>query len=144
VRKLDDVFARGAAGRELVRVGLPANWEFLKAQFFAERDGDGIPDFRGSVLEALAEKPLTAEKRAALRDVLLDGRFDSRWTRAPERVGDDMHRRSAFEAVNAHAGRAVLTEQDENALKDPASSAKALAKVKRVVAEALAPPARQP
>ncbi len=49
-------------------------------------------------------------------------------------MGDDMYRQLGMRAVNAHARKELLTDQDKYALTDPAKSEKALLDVIRKVA----------
>ncbi|MEI8373806.1 MAG: HEAT repeat domain-containing protein [Planctomycetota bacterium] len=135
MRTEGDLFVRGAVAQELIRVGLPENGEFLKKEFFAETGRkSGFPDLRQAMLQALGQSPLTPPKRTALVDIVLDERFVPLWTQPNHRMGDDMYRQYAMQAVNAHAGKALLTDQDKYALTDPAKSEKALAEVCRKVA----------
>ena len=125
---------RGRLAAELVRVGLPGNWDFLKKEFFAETESKDLGDIRQLILWALGEPPLTLPKREALLDVVLDERFASLWTEPNLRMGAGMDRSWAIRAVNAHAGKEVLTDQDARALTDPAKSANALAEILHKVA----------
>jgi hypothetical protein len=130
-----DVTVRGCVAAELIRVGLPENWDFLKKQFFGDNDRkDVIPDIRQTILRSLGAPPLTPAKRAALLEVVLDERFAPLWTQPNRRMGDDMYRQYAIWAINAHAGKELLTDQDKYALPDPAKSEKALVEVLRKVA----------
>ncbi|MGA2500400.1 MAG: hypothetical protein ABSH20_21870, partial [Tepidisphaeraceae bacterium] len=60
-----DLLVRGCLGTELVRVGLPANLDFLTNEFFAETGWKDRTDLRQSVLQALGEPPLTTPKMPA-------------------------------------------------------------------------------
>jgi hypothetical protein len=132
MRTEGDLFLRGHLAAELVRVGLPVNGEFLKKEFFAETGPKvGFPDIRHSILQALGKPPLTPPKREALVELLLDERFAPLWTQRNRRMGDDMYRQYAMWAVNAHAGKELIADQDKYALTDPAKSEKALAEVLR-------------
>ena len=140
VRRLSDVFARGSVARELVRVGLPRNCEFLETEFFAERSRAAIPDLRGAVLQELGTAPLTQEKRKELVRLLLDKRFEPLWTEPRGAMGADQHRRYAIRALNAHAGRELLSDQYDQRLADPLQAGKTLVEVARIVRDALAGP----
>jgi hypothetical protein len=48
-------------------------------------------------------------------------------------MGMDMYRREAARAVNAYAGRVVITIQDEQALVNAETSAGTLAKVRSII-----------
>lgn len=136
IRNSSEVFARGSLARELTRAGLPRNYDFLEAQFFAETKSEGIPDLRGSILTELGAEPLTPEKRLALRKLLLHERFIPLWIQ-PGANGFCLHRYWAVRGVNAHAGRTVLSDQHESSLGNPARSGEALNEVLRTVADAL-------
>jgi len=131
MRSENDVLVRGYFAAELVRVGLPGNWEFLKEQFFAETGWKDRTDVRQSILYALGDEPLTPAKRAALLELVLDKKFTPLWTQPNFRMGDGICRKWAVRAVNAFAGKELLTNEDCNALIDPAKSEKALAEVLR-------------
>ncbi len=79
-----------AYAAELVRVGLPENWPFLKSQFFTEQHSLYYSDLRWTILDALGSAPHTTAQRAALIDLLLDRRFDPLWTEQ-----SDSHRMAA-------------------------------------------------
>jgi hypothetical protein len=140
MRRLSDVFARGSVARELVRVGLPQNREFLETEFFAERSRAAIPDMRGAVLQELGTAPLTQEKRKELVRLLLDKRFEPLWTEPRGAMGADQHRVYALRAVNAHAGKELLSRQYDQRLADPVEAGKTLVEVLRIVHDALARP----
>lgn len=130
VKQLGEVFARGKIARELVRVGLPRNWEFLETEFFAERPQSAIPDLRSSILQELGAEPITGEKRGHLVELLLDKRFEPLWTTpATAGGGDYQHRLDAIRSVNAQAAREVLTDGDDARLRDPAQAAETLKEV---------------
>lgn len=123
-------FNRGDVARELVATALPANCEFLKEQFFAEKNTmNAAPDMRTSIIIALGEPPLTREKRSALIDLLLDERFRAFWTQ-----GDTWQLRdSAVQAVNAHSNSEIITENESHALTNPEKSEATLADVLKKV-----------
>jgi hypothetical protein len=136
IEKEKHVFTRGYVARELVRVGLPVNWTFLKKVFFSEKDNSfSSTDMRQSIIIELGKAPLTSEKRRALTDLLLDRRFASLWTRPSKRMGDDMYRQYAIRSVNAHAGKEILTRQHYQDLDDPKKSAVTLKEVRQKVSE---------
>lgn len=140
-----DTFVRGACARELVRIGLPANREFLtKLAFGPARDGGGIPTLAQSMLQALGDQPLSKDKRGLLIDLVLDKQFEPSWTRPNARMGDDMDRLYATRSINAHAGRELIPDQLKYALVDPKRSAEALATVRQLVGELRNQPATEP
>ena len=133
-RARSTVEGRGPVLAELVRVGLPANWDFLKKEFFAETGSWRMADVRDSVLGAFRKSPVTPSSRDALLDLVLDERFAPLWTERDRGMGYGMYRKGAMLAVNTHAGKELLTDQDRSALADRDKSKKALAEVLRKVA----------
>lgn len=123
-------FVRGYCAAELVRVGLPANAAFLHRIAFVPTKVSGFPDVMQSILEALAHPPLSESKRRLLADIVLDDRFKDSWTRPFRSIGDDMNRNYAIWAINAQAGRIVITPEQASALADPQRSAAELDKVR--------------
>ncbi|HOF19298.1 MAG TPA: hypothetical protein PK082_10350, partial [Phycisphaerae bacterium] len=85
------------------------------------------------ILQALAQPPLTSQKRQLLVELLLDPRFEPFWTRPNTRMGMDMCRQYGIWAVNAHAGREMIGDSIQNRLTDPAESDKALTELRQVV-----------
>jgi len=85
------------AACELIQVGLPQNWPFLKEAFFTTPG-------RQHMISALGEEPLTAAKRTALCELLLEERFKPLWN------ANRWCRASALRAVNAHAGEEIFPE----------------------------------
>lgn len=134
-----DLFVRDYCAMELVRIGLPGNAAFLKRIAFEPIKDNGSPTLSQAILQALAEKPLTVAKRELLADIVLDERFKIFWTRPNARMGDDMDREYAAAAINAHAGRLLITDEQKDALVNPARSAGALKKLRASV-EQPAPP----
>ena len=132
-------YAKAPVAGQLVGVGLPGNWPFLKQAFFGEaglRIGSAAQQ---AIIRGLGARPLTPLKRAALRDLLLDERFKRFWTMSNrEGMGRDMYRFYAIQTVNAHAGKTVLTYVHKQDLNDPEEAAKTLPEVLRRVADALA------
>ncbi len=125
-----DKSARGRLAAELVAVGLPGNWPFLKEAFFAEIDPDCcIANLREGVIEALGQHPLTREKKQALSDLVTDERFRVLWTQYNAKMGDDRYRQSAIRSINAHAGKTLIDHTEEQNLTDPAESEETLAAV---------------
>ena len=120
------MIVRGNLAAELVRVGLPENWDFLREQFFAEKGWKDRTDVRQSILYALGDKPLTPAKRAALLDIVFEKRFAPLFTQPSRFMGDDTYRQNAICAINAHAGKELISEQDKYALADPAKSERPL------------------
>ena len=76
---------------------MPQNWPFLKQAFFA-----GYKWPMRHMVGALGDKPLTAAKRTALRELLLEERFKPLWNT------DKRCRNDALRAVNAHAGEEIF------------------------------------
>ena len=109
------------AAYELVRVGLPRNWPFLKEQIFA-----GSKHPLPSMITTLGTRPLTNAKRTALGELLLDERFKPLWKT------DRWCRGSALRAVNAHAGEEIFPEPFPKELND-----QTLPEVLQKVADAL-------
>ncbi len=138
VREGSDPFVRGYIARELVQVALEPSWPFLREQVFSEGPTSHVPDVPSSVIEALGAEPRTPAKRRALRELLLDERFAAFWIRSNrEGMGRDGARMRAIAAVAAHAGRPVVTREDDAALNDPEVAAERLPGVLAKVAEAL-------
>jgi hypothetical protein len=121
-----ELFVRGYCAMELVRTGLPENAAFLRDIAFKPSKESGCPDVMQSILQALARPPFDKPKRELLADIALDERFKDSWTRPNSRMGDDMKRTYAIWAINAHAGRTLITDEQKSALVEPASSAAAL------------------
>ena len=80
IRDERDVFVRGYVVRELIDVGLPRGFEFIREHFFAATPTSHVPDFPQSVLDGLGAPPLTQAKRDALMALLLDPRSEPGWT----------------------------------------------------------------
>jgi len=135
IREEKAIFTRGNYAGELVRTAVASNWPFLKEQFFTEQDGTSYPDLRLSILEALGAAPLTTEKRAALIDLMLDERFLPLWTRPSHRMGDDAYRRQAAAALNAHAGKELISWYEVQQLRDAQDAPAVLAGVLKKVRE---------
>jgi len=133
VQKEPDLFVRDYSARELVRVGLPVNGPFLKDVTFATRKDDQNNRIGQGILQALAQPPLTSQKRQLLVELLLDPRFEPFWTRPNTRMGMDMCRQYGIWAVNAHAGREVISDSIKNRLTDPVESDKALTELRQIV-----------
>jgi hypothetical protein len=64
----------------------------------------------------------------------MDERFAPLWTQANSLMGDDMYRQYAIWAVNAHAGKELISDPEKYALPDPTKSEQALVEVLRKVA----------
>lgn len=125
-----DNWPQGRLAAELVDVGLPENWPFLKSAFFAETSTDCcIPNLREQIIDALGQQPLTGAKKTALVDLVTDDRFRILWTQYNSQMGDDRYREGAIRSINAHAGKTLITDQEEQALTAPATSEKTLADV---------------
>jgi hypothetical protein len=137
IRNHPDVFVRGTVARELIRVNLTPNWDFLMQCFFSEGPQQGIPDLRGSILQALGTPPLGKEKRDALAKLLLDPRSDALWTKQSKRMGDDMFRQYAIQAVNAFANEEALTRQHFQDLGNTSRAQTTLKEVRRIAREVL-------
>ena len=125
-------FARFSFAKELVRVGLPVDKDFLQTIFFAEKYEPGTT-IKEVILQALGESPLTPEKRAFLCELLLDERFRESWTRPVRRMGDDGERIYAIRAVNAHAGKEILSQQQQQNLGTTERSEQTLTEVLRII-----------
>ena len=132
-------YAQAPVAARLVAVGLPRNWAFLKQAFFGEAGLRTGAPAQQAIIRALGAQPLTPLKRAALRDLLLDERFKRFWTLSNRQgMGRDMYRVYAIQAVNAHAGKTVLTYVHKQELNNPETAARTLPEVLRLVATALA------
>jgi hypothetical protein len=131
IRHEQEVFVRGYCATELVRTGLPANREFLKQLAFEPYTDDGsLPTMRQAILQALGRPPpLSKEKRELLIDIVLDERFRNSWTWQ----NDGMDCQYAIRAINAHAGRELITDELKYALNDPKRSADALKTVRECI-----------
>ena len=125
---------------ELVRVGLPENAAFLRRIAFEPSNDSGSPDVMKGIFQALARPPHHKPKRELLADIVLDERFRNNWMRTNVQMGDDMNREYAILAINAHAGRTLITQEQEAALIDPKDSAAALEKVRADIKELLEEP----
>ena len=147
--KKDDEWFRAAVADELMNVALSANWKFLKAQFFRDTvvRTDRAPEPRGTILYRLGQAPLTAEKRAALIDLLTDNRCDALIT-GPGATGSGGLLRPAVNAVNWYAGKTLVPALLSSQLADPKAAAAALVEFRKGLAELKAlpppPPATQP
>jgi hypothetical protein len=128
-----DLFVRDYCAMELVRVGLPGNTGFLKRMAFEPIEEDFFPTLSQAILQALAEKPLTEAKGKLLVEIVLDKRFELYWTRPNKRMGDDMDRTYAVAAINAHAGRVLISDELKQALVNQSRSAEALKEVRKGV-----------
>ena len=125
---------------ELVRVGLPENAAFLKHIAFEPGKDRGSPDVMEGILQALARPPLDRPKRELLADIVLDDRFKDSWTRPNAQMGDDGNRTYAILAINAHAGRPLITHEQTSALVNPATSAAELEKIQTGIRQLLEKP----
>ena len=138
--KESDLFVRSYCAMELVRVGLPENAAFLRRIAFEPSNDSGSPDVMKGIFQALARPPHHKPKRELLADIVLDERFRNNWMRTNVQMGDDMNREYAILAINAHAGRTLITQEQEAALIDPKDSAAALEKVRADIKELLEKP----
>lgn len=105
-----------------MRMGLEVHWPLLKDRFFVDRDnGDSLPSH---VLEWLMKAPAGDGPTRKLIDLVSDARFRPLWLEAERPSGKAVQgghcRRAAAEAISARTGRAVVTSEDLEALKDPA------------------------
>ncbi len=131
IRDEKEVSVRGYAAGELVRVGLPDSWPFLKTAFFAEEDGSSV---RTSIIIALGKPPLSQQKRDALLDLLEDERFHALFTRPARRAGGDLLRLYAICSLNDHAGRELIPPEEGRGVGDELRSQEVLdALLKRVL-----------
>lgn len=120
---------RIAITRELVRVGLPNNSDFLMELAFAINKDDTENEIAQGILQELAASPLTPQKRQFMIDLLLDPRFELFWTRANTRASMDMCRQYGIWAINAHAGTELIHDELKYDLTDPEKSDDALKKL---------------
>lgn len=132
-----DLFVRDYCAKELVRVGLPGNTAFLKRMAFEPAEDAGSPTLSQAILQALAEKPLTEAKLKLLIEIVLDKRFEIYWTRPNKRMGQDMDRVYAAAAINAHAGRILISDELKQSLVKPSRSTEALKKVRASIGKLL-------
>ncbi len=139
-----DLFALGYCAKELVHTGLPANHSFLLEIAFASYKKDSDNRVGQSILQALAEPPLTVEKKALLAAILMDPRFNLFWTRPNLRGGMDMCREYGLNAINAHAGQHVVDHQMAYRLVDPGRSDEALRELREIIQRHLIGDASQP
>ena len=135
IREESDVFVRGYVVRELIDVGLPRSFEFIREHFFASTPTSHVPDFPQSVLDGMGAPPLTQAKRDALVALLLDPRSEPGWTRPNRNMGDDGFRRRAVVSINAHAGRELITHQEAQALTSKTTAPTALRTVLEKIRE---------
>ena len=124
-----DDFTRNRVTREIMRAALKENWSFVKGQCFVERKDTGRTPLVQDVVNFLGLPPLTDDKRDALIDLLLDQRYRTLWTKPSRRMGDDMYRQYAVWSVNAHAGKELITDAEEQALDDPTTAETLLPKI---------------
>ena len=140
IRNEREVFTRGWVARELVRIGLPRNWEFLKKQFFAEKISDDPLYLGHSILQELGAKPLTRQKRTALHELVLDDRFKRLWTMSNVTVGEgDMYRMYAMWSIHAHLGKEVISRQLIQAMNIPEQATKRLPELLKILREEFTP-----
>ena len=140
IRNELEVFTRGYVARELVRIGLPRNWEFLKKQFFAEKVSDDPLYLGHSILQELGAKPLTRPKRTALHDLVLDDRFKRLWTMSNVKVGGgDMYRMYAMWSIHAHLGKEVISRQLIQAMNIPEQANKRLPELLKILRQEFTP-----
>lgn len=131
-----ELFTRTYCARELVRIGLPGNADFLTDIAFHEKPGDQDNQMMQGILQALAARPHTPETRRLLVALLLDKRFEIYWTRPNSRMGMDMCRHYGVWAINAHAGREVIDLYSiRDRLVDPAKSAQSMAELRALLAQ---------
>lgn len=129
LRTISDDMSKGMLAAELVRVGLPVNWPFLREQFFAGPEAEvHLLDGRDYVIHALGQAPLTKAKREALVDLVTDERFRVYWTQTGG-FGDDLYRRRAIGSINAHAGRTLVDYTEEQDLTRSGKSETAFANI---------------
>jgi hypothetical protein len=131
-------YPQGDLAKELLRIDAERHWPFLEPLFFTEPNAQS--DLRAAILDELGAQPRTPEKRSILAAIVLDDRFKAIWTRPDKRGGDSRERDAAARAVNAHAGREVLsvTLLQELFLYGTTRSDAALARVQAIVRESLA------
>ena len=95
----------GYVARELVRLDVVKHAPLLEWHFFAEYKTD---DLQVSILRALGERPLTAEKLDLLVKLTSDPRLTPLLIQPNTVAGKDKYRLWAAWALNAHAGKEVL------------------------------------
>jgi hypothetical protein len=144
-QKKEEGAFRAAVAAELMNVALSANWEFLKAQFFREtvNDPGAPPAPRWTILYRLGQAPLTAEKRAALIDLLTDKRADA-LIPGPDPAGARGLLYPAVNAINWYAGKTLIPASLSSRLADPQTSPAAMAEFRKAIAELKALPPPQP
>ncbi len=84
---------------------------------------------RTSIIGALGQAPLSDARKKALIDLVTDERFRPLWTANGGRIGDHGYRDGAAAALNAHAGKELISDQEKLALMNPATSEATLATV---------------
>ena len=120
LRQDRDVFIRIRAALELLRMSPEVHWPLLKERFFADRDnGDDLPCH---ILRWLMQAPAGAGPTSLLVDLASDDRCRPLWLETERIRGKAMQgghcRHLLVEALNARAGRAVVTSEDLAVLKN--------------------------
>ena len=103
-----DLFARDMAAAELVRVGLPDQWTYLKTVIFSQARVPDYPDLVQAIIRALRECPITPAKRDALLDLLEDKRIKPLLTQE-----DDRYRYYLGWAIRDHLAQEASAPQEE-------------------------------
>jgi hypothetical protein len=136
VRTEVNEYRRAQVAGELVRIDARRQWPLLEPLFFADIEKNST--MRNSVLSALGQQPLTPDKRTVLAAIVLDQRFEPLWTRPLGEMGAHVPRELAAWAVNAYAGREVITLFYElQPLANSATAWLALQRVQAIAAETL-------
>ncbi|HEY2251815.1 MAG TPA: hypothetical protein VGH74_12170, partial [Planctomycetaceae bacterium] len=129
IREEREALTKAYVSRELVRVGLPENVPFLRAVFYGQKNGATSHDVRTSIIEALGQPPLTDEKRKFLFELIADPRSRLLLTRAPKAIGDNLLQDAVVRAINAHAGRKLVSTSDWNFLHSDDKATEALDRI---------------
>lgn len=126
---------------ELLQVGLANQASFLEQLFFQRLSEENeFSPIQMVILESLGERPRTPVHREFLWKLVLDERFRPQWTditrrqvRRPKgcrRTGPlQTPRGLAIDAINAHAGRKLITVADHDNLSKPEESSAAFERV---------------
>lgn len=131
-------YRRAQVARELVRIDARRQWPLLEPWFFADVDPYKNSQLRYELLRELGQQPLTPDKRAVLAAIVLNQRFEPLWTRPSREMGDAVPRELAAWAINAYAGREVITTYYElQPLTHPETARVALRRVQAIATEIL-------
>lgn len=116
-----DVFIRIRAALELLRMSPEVHWPLLKERFFADRENSD--DLPWHILRWLTQAPAGAGPTRMLVDLASDDRCRPLWLETERIQGKWTQggrcRHLLVEALNARAGRTVVTSDDLAVLKNP-------------------------